>query len=125
MRLSITCSSGSRLGPWLMIDRGAYLGLYSCSKWSLPPGCAIGITEPGLVPECMDPRDYFVQHQTRRAFFKNTGLAAGRIGLASLMFPGLFRAVAGTTRSPHAHPGLPGLPHFPPKARRLIYLFMN
>ena len=45
----------------------------------------------------MDPRDYFVQQQTRRTFFKNTGLAAGRIGLASLMFPGLFRAAAGTT----------------------------
>src|SRR5439155_116914 len=73
----------------------------------------------------MDPRDYFVQHQTRRTFFKNTGLAAGRIALASLMFPGLFRAAAGTTRPAHAHPGLPGLPHFPPKARRLIYLFMN
>ncbi len=73
----------------------------------------------------MDPRDYFVQHQNRRTFFKNTGLAAGRIGLASLMFPDFFRAVAGTTRPAHAHPGLPGLPHFPPKARRLIYLFMN
>src|SRR5882724_10808518 len=73
----------------------------------------------------MDPRDYFVQQQTRRTFFKNTGLAAGRIGLASLMCPGLFRAAAGTTKAAHAHPGLPGLPHFPPKARRLIYLFMN
>src|SRR6266404_321202 len=73
----------------------------------------------------MDPRNYFVQQQTRRTFFKNTGLAAGRIGLASLMFPGLFRAAAGTTKAAHAHPGLPGLPHFPPKARRLIYLFMN
>ena len=73
----------------------------------------------------MDPREYFVQQQTRRTFFKKTGLAAGRIGLASLMFPGLFRAAAGQLKSPHAHPGLPGLPHFAPKARRLIYLFMN
>ena len=78
-----------------------------------------------LGSKCMDPRDYFVQQQTRRTFFKNTGLAAGRLGLASLMFPGLFRAAAGTTKATHAHPGLPGLPHFPPKARRLIYLFMN
>src|SRR5205814_5627084 len=67
----------------------------------------------------------FRQQQTRRVFFKNTGLAAGRIALASLMFPELFRANANTTKATHAHPGLPGLPHFPPKARRLIYLFMN
>ena len=33
----------------------------------------------------------FLQEQTRRTFFKNTGLAAGRIALASLMFPDLFR----------------------------------
>src|SRR5258708_17907156 len=72
----------------------------------------------------MDPLDAFVQYQTRRTFFKNTGLAAGRIALASLMFPGLFRAAAGT-RQGRAHPPLPGLPHFAPKARRLIYLFMN
>src|SRR2546428_2299489 len=72
----------------------------------------------------MDPRDDFVQYQTRRTFFKNTGLAAGRIALASLMFPGLFRAAAGT-RQGRSHPPLPGLPHFAPKAKRLIYLFMN
>src|SRR6266403_1011317 len=39
-------------------------------------------------------------HLSRRHFFKSTGLAAGRIAL-------------------------PGLPHFAPKAKRLIYLFMN
>jgi hypothetical protein len=67
----------------------------------------------------------FLQQQTRRTFFKNTGLAAGRIALASLMFPDLFRANATTVRPARGHPGLPGLPHFAPKARRLIYLFMN
>src|SRR5512141_2965242 len=72
----------------------------------------------------MNPRDEFWSQQTRRAFFKKTGLAAGRIALASLMFPGLFRA-AGQGTARRAHPGLPGLPHFAPKARRLIYLFMN
>src|SRR5216684_3902111 len=67
----------------------------------------------------------FMQGQTRRAFFKNTGLAAGRIALASLMFPDLFRASAASVRPARGHPALPGLPHFAPKARRLIYLFMN
>ena len=42
----------------------------------------------------MSPLLDFHQYQTRRAFFKSTGLAAGRIALASLMFPGLFRATA-------------------------------
>ncbi len=71
----------------------------------------------------MEPLNHFLQRQTRRTFFKSTGLAAGRIALASLMLPGLFGAAA-APRS-HAHPALPGLPHFAPKARRLIYLFMN
>ncbi len=65
-----------------------------------------------------------MQHLTRRAFFKSTGLAAGRIALASLMFPDLFRATAAPLQA-RAHPPLPGLPHFAPKARHLIYLFMN
>src|SRR5579862_7836910 len=73
----------------------------------------------------MQPFESFLQHQTRRTFFKNTGLAAGRIALASLMFPDLFRANASPLRAARGHPALPGLPHFAPKARRLIYLFMN
>lgn len=67
------------------------------------------------------PVNYFFQQQTRRAFFKNTGLAAGRIALASLMAPSLLQAASRM----RPHPALPGLPHFAPKARRLIYLFMN
>ena len=73
----------------------------------------------------MQPLDAFWQQQTRRAFFKKTGLAAGRIALGSLIFPELFKANAGVIRSAREHPGLPGLPHFAPKAKRLIYLFMN
>jgi len=74
----------------------------------------------------MEPLHNYLEHQTRRAFFKNTGLAAGRIALASLMFPDVFRGAArAATVAARAHPPLPGLPHFAPKARRLIYLFMN
>jgi len=65
-----------------------------------------------------------IQQLTRRAFFKSTGLAAGRIALGSLLFPELFRANAAGPKA-RAHPALAGLPHFAPKARRLIYLFMN
>ncbi len=71
----------------------------------------------------MDPITQFHRQQTRRAFFRSGGLAAGKIALGSLLFPNLFanRSMA----APGAHPSLPGLPHFAPKARRLIYLFMN
>src|SRR5262252_7256577 len=70
-----------------------------------------------------EQRRYF---QSRRHFFKNTGLAVGRIALAGLMAPELARTAfgAGATGA-RAHPSLPGLPHFAPKAKRLIYLFMN
>lgn len=74
----------------------------------------------------MENQNLFWQQLTRRTFFKGTGLAAGRIALASLMFPELFSSAASAqTPSARAHPGLPGLPHFLPKARHLIYLFMN
>ena len=72
----------------------------------------------------MQPLLNFLQHQSRRSFLKNTGLAAGRIALGSLLFPEILR---GSTQAQpmRSHPGLPSLPHFAPKARRLIYLFMN
>jgi hypothetical protein len=71
----------------------------------------------------MTPLQEFTLRMTRRAFFKSTGLAAGRIALATLMLPELLRASG--KPQPRAHPALPGLPHFKPRARHLIYLFMN
>lgn len=71
----------------------------------------------------MQPLNDFLQRQTRRTFFRNTGLAAGKIALGSLLFPELFKNMA--QAKPLAHPSLEDLPHFAPKARRLIYLFMN
>ncbi len=59
------------------------------------------------------------QFQTRRQFFLGAGLKVGGIALAGLM--GAQRASADDA----VHPALPGLPHFPPKATRLIYLHMN
>ncbi|MFN6104626.1 MAG: DUF1501 domain-containing protein [Planctomycetaceae bacterium] len=63
---------------------------------------------------------------TRRQFFGHTGVRLGTAALASL--------AAGTTLRPTAsagdssggvHPALPGFPHFPPKAKAVIYLHMN
>src|SRR5512139_1069962 len=62
--------------------------------------------------------------QNRRAFLTNAGLSAGRIALAAMLGPEIARAAA-RTKTARAHPALTGLPHFAPKARRLIYLFMN
>src|SRR5258708_13399893 len=62
--------------------------------------------------------------QTRRQFFGTTGLRLGGITLASLL------ASRGTARAADSasqlmYPALPGLPHFAPKAKALIYLHMN
>jgi len=72
----------------------------------------------------MNPAQEHLHLLSRRHFFKSTGLAMGRIALAGLMFPELAKA-AGAFKAGNAHPALPGLPHFAPKAKRLIYLFMN
>ena len=72
----------------------------------------------------MNPIHERLQQMSRRHFFKASGLAAGRIALAGMMLPELARA-ATKNKVIAAHPPLPGLPHFAPKAKRLIYLFMN
>ncbi len=63
----------------------------------------------------MHPVDENVLRMTRRHFFGRSSAGTGIAALASLM-----RAEA---RS--AHGGLPGFPNFPPKAKRIIYLFQS
>ena len=59
--------------------------------------------------------------QTRRQFFGDIGLRFGGLALASLLGESTARAsVGGRVHSP-----LPGLPHFAPKAKSIIYLHMN
>src|SRR5262245_53992714 len=53
---------------------------------------------------------------TRRHFFGSAATGVGTAALASLLGRDLHAAVAG---------GLPGLPHFPPTAKRIIYLFQS
>ena len=73
----------------------------------------------------MDPILEYHQQQTRRQFFSGAGLKVGGLALAGLLGSDqLAAAVEGTTPS-NMHPALPGLPHFAPKAKRLIYLHMN
>lgn len=70
----------------------------------------------------MDPFLEFHRAQTRRQFFGHTGLRVGGIALASLLGREMAAAAPAVGR---VHAALPGLPHFAPKAKRLIYLHMN
>jgi hypothetical protein len=78
----------------------------------------------------MDPIREQIDVMTRRHFFGRAGISLGGAALASLLAEG---GVRGADRSPTgtagstlpASGGLPGLPHFAPKAKRAIYLFMN
>src|SRR5262249_32840727 len=63
-----------------------------------------------------------LQSITRRHFFRDCSVGVGKIALASLLAEGAARAA---TPTPVAHaPGSPVGPHFPAKAKRVIYLFM-
>lgn len=66
-------------------------------------------------------------HITRREFFGRTACGLGTAALATLL--GQNRATAGSFQtsntSDRQSSGLPSLPHFAPKAKRVIYLFQN
>src|SRR6478752_6747527 len=57
--------------------------------------------------------------RTRRSFLTRTSAGLGSAAIASLLDPSLF-AADGTGAGESA-----GLPHFAPKAKRVIYLFMS
>jgi hypothetical protein len=69
----------------------------------------------------MNPIHEHMQTMTRRHFFGRAALGLGTAALASLV-PANLRAAETKGK---AVGGLPGLPHFAPKAKRAIYLFMN
>ncbi len=60
--------------------------------------------------------------ETRRHFFGRTAAGIGTVALSSLLNPNLFAAPTDKTSKTG---GMPGLPHFAPKAKRVIYLFMS
>ncbi len=71
----------------------------------------------------MNPLQEASAHYTRRQFFGRSVLGLGTAALASLLHRDAHGAVSAATR--RAIPGLPDLPHFAPKAKRVIYLFQN
>jgi uncharacterized protein (DUF1501 family) len=68
----------------------------------------------------MDPSDEAVLAETRRQFFGRGARGLGSLALFSLLAEQSAQAQADKS----AMGGLPGLPHFAPKAKRAIYLHM-
>jgi hypothetical protein len=71
----------------------------------------------------MHPFDEYQQHLTRRAFLGRTSLAVGWTALSWLL--GRERVGAAPVEERTAAGGLKGLPHFAPKAKRVIFLSMS
>src|SRR6516165_10207176 len=60
-------------------------------------------------------------HVTRRHFFRECGVGVGKIALASLLTGAIPRSARATAA---ANPLAVKAPHFTPKVKRVIYLFM-
>ena len=69
----------------------------------------------------MTPDTHSPQTDTRRHFFGKTASGVGAIALAHL----LGRDLSASETEKAAAGGLPGLPHFAPKAKRVIWLFQS
>ena len=63
----------------------------------------------------------YLKVQSRREFLTKSAMGFGALGLASLLNP--TSLLAGTSRTDSN--GLPGMPHFVSKAKRVIYLFQS
>src|SRR5690242_14430031 len=63
----------------------------------------------------------------RRTFLQRSAAGVGMAALASLMNDNPLRAAGGAASAALSSSpgGLPGLPHFAPKAKRVIYLFQS
>ncbi len=77
----------------------------------------------------MNPLSEFELLQTRRQFFGSSGLRLGSLALAASGLSGAGAAMLGSSarasNSERVHPPLAGMPHFPAKAKAIIYLHMN
>jgi Protein of unknown function (DUF1501) len=72
----------------------------------------------------MNPIREQIDLLTRRHFFGRTAVSLGTAALSTLLSQSGQSARA-QGEAQNADGGLPGLPHFPPKAKRAIYLHMN
>lgn len=68
-------------------------------------------------------KNEFIEHHlnmNRRKFLSRLSLGVGSLALGSLLIPDIFGK-----SSVEDAPFIPGMPHFAPKAKRIIYLFQN
>src|SRR5689334_18649964 len=82
-------------------------------------GSYVAVPEDGHTPLCTGPLPNY--GLSRRHFLNRFGMGLGGIALAHLLGAG--RAAAADAAFP-SHNGILTKPHFPPKAKRVIYLFM-
>src|SRR5205823_13758393 len=68
----------------------------------------------------MNEQQSMLCQQTRRHFFKDCGLGIGKIALASLLTDKALTAA----QPPPTNPLAPRPPHFKPRAKSVIFLFM-
>ena len=73
----------------------------------------------------MDPLFEYQLLQSRRQFFGDAGIRLGGLALALLGGNAILPSLARAESVGRVHPPLPGLPHFPAKAKSLIYLHLN
>ena len=75
----------------------------------------------------MDVRQAHAAHVTRRQFFRSNAGGIGALALAGLIDPAALSSetATGPVGLPGRVAGIPGLPHFAAKAKRVIYLFQN
>lgn len=71
----------------------------------------------------MNSESHLLDQQIRRRSFLSAGVGVGSAALACLLQRDLFAAER-ESKSTGGGRGLPGLPHFPPKAKRVIFLCM-
>src|SRR5690606_22549550 len=71
----------------------------------------------------MDPLQPHLNLLNRRQFFGNTARGLGCAALASLFSRDLFASIAQSGQTPD--PNDLAIPHFIPKAKRVIFLFMS
>jgi hypothetical protein len=69
----------------------------------------------------MDPQEEAARLLTRRHFFGRSSVGIGAAALASLLNPQLFAA----GNAPQGVPGILSSPHYAPRAKHVIYLFMS
>ena len=62
---------------------------------------------------------------TRRRLFGSAGLGIGSVALASLLHRDTQATTATAPAERHGTPGLPGLPHHEPKAKRVVMLWQG